>query len=349
MRRQRKPTSTTDPDDQVSRLRARTPADLLGVVPYLLGFHPTESLVLVLLGARHVVMTARMDLAALADPVELAAYLEDLRRGQQAAGLIIIAYSRSEQARSDTLRLAAELDDAVLVDALLADGERWWSVLCDGVCCPAEGTPYDATSDPLSAAAVYAGLSALPDRQALEALVAGPRDTDVRGLEVLADDTLAELAGTSVGTRKRLVRRLIQQLLTTGPGTADDSAAFDHPVLSDAESIRLAVLVHNIEVRDVAWAQLTREQADLHVALWQHVVVRTPPWLAPAPLCLLGISAWVAGNGALQNCCIERVERIDPDYSMASLLADINRRALPPSYWDQLLREFRRHPDMLAG
>ena len=340
MRKQRKhpPRRSVDRDvEPRARIRASTPGELLGVVPYLLGFHPRESIVLVLLGDRQVVMTARMDLAALADPVGLARYFDDVRRGQDAVGMITVTYSRADEARERTLALADELDPLVLVDAMLADGERWWSLLCEGPCCPPDGTPYDVGSDPLSAAAVYAGLSALPDRSAVEALVAGPPAADVAELETLVDCSLEELAPMSVATRKRLVRRLVQQSVA------------DREPLSDAECARLAVLVHQLQVRDVAWAQLTRERAEDHVALWQHVVSRTPPWLAPAPLCLLGMSAWVSGNGALQNCCIDRVGQIDPTYSMASLLADINRRALPPSYWDQLLGEFRRHPDMLAG
>jgi hypothetical protein len=319
-----------------ARLEASSPADLLGVVPYLLGFHPEESVVTVLLGEREIVMTARIDAAALREPVELARYLDQVRCGQGALGLVTITYSRDPLARDRTAELAAQLGPLVLADALLADGERWWSVLCDGPCCPPEGTPYDAGSNSLSAAAVFAGMTALPDRAAVQALVAGPPPKDEPRLSELVDDALQAAIDSSVDARKRLVRRLV-----------DD--AVGGPPLSDVDSIGMAVLVHDLEVRDVAWAQLSRERAEDHVALWQQVVARTPPWLASAPLCLLGMAAWVAGNGALQNCCLERMDRIDPTYTMADLLADINRRALPPHYWDELLREFRRHPEMLAG
>ena len=63
--------SVADRDRDVeprTRIKASTPGDLLGVVPYLLGFHPRESIVVVLLGDRQMVMTARMDLAALPIP-----------------------------------------------------------------------------------------------------------------------------------------------------------------------------------------------------------------------------------------------------------------------------------------
>jgi Domain of unknown function (DUF4192) len=324
-------------------MRAQSPDDLLGVVPYLLGFHPTESVVLILLGQRDVMMTARIDAAALADPHDLASYLDQVRSSQGALGMVIITYSQQAEARESTLALAAALDPAFLVDALLADGSRWWSILCDGPCCPAEGTPYDEGSNPLSATAVYAGLSALPDRAAVESLVAGPPTEEEPALLDLAETAVQQLCCRSLASRRRLVRTLVRDAVQDRPRPAD------RPGLSDADCIRLAVLVHDLQVRDVAWAQLRRERAGDHVALWQQVVSRTPPGLAAAPLCLLGMAAWVAGNGALQNCCVERVEQIDPSYTMASLLSDINRRAIPPRCWDELLAEFRRHPDMLAG
>ena len=42
--------------------RVRSLSDLLGVVPHLLGFHPDESMVLIVIEHGHVLMTARTDL-----------------------------------------------------------------------------------------------------------------------------------------------------------------------------------------------------------------------------------------------------------------------------------------------
>jgi hypothetical protein len=36
------------------------------------------------------------------------------------------------------------------------------------------------------------------------------------------------------------------------------------------------------------------------------------------------------------NCCIERAEAIDPDYTLIGLLAEIGRRGIPPSAWREL-------------
>ena len=82
-------------------------------------------------------------------------------------------------------------------------------------------------------------------------------------------------------------------------------------------------------VRDLAWALITPTNAEDHVRLWGGVVARVPPTVAAAPLCLLGMAAWVSGAGALLNCCCERLTKVDPHYSMGRLLADISERAVP--------------------
>lgn len=319
----------------MTRIRASSPEDLLGLVPYLLGFHPSESVAAVLVGGGRVVMTARMDASELEQPDELAGYLLDLLAEHRAAALVLITYSGDPADRPRSEALVSRLGDLV-ADALLVDGQRWWSLFCDG-CCPPEGLPYDPQSHPLSAAAVYAGLTALPDREALRAQVAGPPAEQRPALERLHDRAAADLVGLGAATRKRLVRKRVREAL------AGDRR------LTDAECAELAVLVFHLGVRDVAWAQLTRADADRHVALWSQVVARAPECWASAPLCLLGVSAWVSGNGALQNCCVERVGQIDPGYTMAGLLADINRRALPPAYWDEWRESFRRDPRLMAG
>ena len=92
----------------------------------------------------------------------------------------------------------------------------------------------------------------------------------------------------------------------------------------------------DLHLRDLAWALITSANAEDHVRLWGGVVARVPPTLAAAPLCLLGMAAWVSGAGALLNCCCERLAQVDPHYSMGRLLAGISEKALPPSLWQEM-------------
>ncbi|HEX6075419.1 MAG TPA: DUF4192 family protein, partial [Micromonosporaceae bacterium] len=53
---------------QSESLRLRSASDLLAAVPYLIGFHPSDSLVLVGFGDRMVRFLARADLPEPGDP-----------------------------------------------------------------------------------------------------------------------------------------------------------------------------------------------------------------------------------------------------------------------------------------
>ena len=51
------------PFETPPRLSVRTVDDLVGLVPYLIGFHPRDSLVVIMLCDGQVEVTARVDLA----------------------------------------------------------------------------------------------------------------------------------------------------------------------------------------------------------------------------------------------------------------------------------------------
>jgi hypothetical protein len=95
----------------------------------------------------------------------------------------------------------------------------------------------------------------------------------------------------------------------------------------------LALLVADLRLRDLAWAMVDSEEAEQHVKVWLRVLDGVPPDLSAAPLALLGVAAWVAGDGAMLNCCVDRLQDRHPGYSMGRLLADLSERAVPPSLW----------------
>ena len=106
--------------------------------------------------------------------------------------------------------------------------------------------------------------------------------------------------------------------------------------LDDAQRLELGALVQDIAARDAAWMLINRAEADEHLALWRSVVELTPVAQAPPVLCLAATAGWLTGNGAIMNICLERALGIDPGYSLARLLTDVMRQAIPPSAWDQL-------------
>jgi Domain of unknown function (DUF4192) len=325
------------------RLKVRRPDELLAIIPYLVGFHPDESIVAVFIKSGRILVTARMDLPPESAGDELAEQIDYLARRNGAHGLALVAYSAASLPAHRLLtRLMDRLGNHELRDVLYVGHGRWWSLSCAEDCCPLNGTPFDLSSHPLSAAAVFAGLGTRANRQELEASVSGPPQRELAHLQGLATTLLTELEHRDdAGAAARLLTGLV------------DAAVSDPAVLDERNCLLLGLLVTDVHVRDLAWALIGLAKAEKHVRLWGGVVAQVPPTLAAAPLCLLGMAAWASGAGALLNCCCERLAEVDPDYSMGKLLRDISAQALPPSVWEQIggevQAELRAELALLAG
>jgi hypothetical protein len=306
------------------RLRARGAPDLLAVIPFLLGFHPRESVVTVFVRSGQIALTARLDLPPPEAAEAYAEMLQSLARQHAVDEVVVLGYSvQPEPARTFLSRLVGLLPPELLNEALYADGSRWWSHSCDGPCCPAEGTPYAVDSHPLAAEAVLAGKTARADRGALAELVRGPAPTELARLEALAEElrpALTRLGKASVRDLERGVRR----------------ALADPAGLDERTGMRLALLVEDVRLRDQAWSMITPEDAEQHADVWSRVARRVPAALSASPLALTGIAAWIGGNGALLNCCIDELSRIHPKYSMGRLLATLSEQAVSPRLWDEM-------------
>ncbi|MHB1288185.1 DUF4192 family protein, partial [Georgenia sp.] len=177
------------PSSNVKVVRAREPRDLLALIPYRLGFHPEESVVLLSLcrnarGRFDIGLVVRVDIADLADralgvfgALELAAHLED----DGADDVAVVAYTAAPFAEAagegTALRTALENITAALhhldPDPWVVAGDGWGHPGC-AACCPAAGYDLsDLDASETGAAMVLEGYSALPDRAAL-ALVRVP-------------------------------------------------------------------------------------------------------------------------------------------------------------------------------
>jgi hypothetical protein len=308
------------------RLKVRRPDELLAIIPYLIGFHPDESIVAVFSQSGRVVLAARIDLPPESAGDDLAAQIEYLAKRHEASALALVAYSAASLPAHRLLtRLMNRLGKHQLADVIYVGHGRWWSLTCEEDCCPLNGTPFDHSSHPLSAAAVFAGLGTCANRQELAASVNGPPETELPRLQGLAETLLTELEHfDNPSAAARLMASMV------------DTAVSDPSALTERYSLLLGLLVTDLRVRDLAWALIGPDDAEGHVRLWGAVVAKVPPTLAAAPLCLLGLAAWVSGGGALLNCCCERLTEVDPGYSLGRLLHEISAQAVPPSVWEQM-------------
>ena len=322
-------------------LPVRSTADMIAAVPYLLGFHPSESVVVVALRGRRVVFAARGDLPAPGQPAAQRAAAASItavvgRQGAEAA--TVIGYGPAELVTPavDAVRDALARAGLRLLDALRVTGGRYWSYLCDNPeCCPAAGTPFDAASTTVAAAATFAGQVALPDRAALVhqiAPVEGSSRESMGQATARAEDRLARLLDGAPS------RDLLGGRTQRRAGESAVSEAFDrHRLgagLTDDEVAWLSLLLTHLPVRDHAWERTGIEE--WHRALWTDVVRRAEDGLVAAPATLLAGAAWRAGQGALAVAALERALDDRPDYSLALLLEEALRNGIQPSILDSL-------------
>ena len=73
---------------------------------------------------------------------------------------------------------------------------------------------------------------------------------------------------------------------------------------------------------------------------------RAPLEVLAPPATLLAFAAWLAGDGALAWCALDRAREADPDYSMAALVERALTCAVPPSTWEPLTEQ---HLTLFAG
>jgi hypothetical protein len=322
-----------------TRMRAHGPADLLALIPFQLGFHPAESAVTVFLRSGEVKLTARVDLPPPDAAAAFARHLRGLVRQHDIDEVVLFAYSAQPiPARALLADLVRALPTRLVQNALYVDGSRWWSLTCDGGCCPAEGTPYDIAGSRLAAEAVYAGLTARATRDELAASLNGPSDEETARVVHLAAEMLDELQPLN---EPRLAAERLERSV--------NAALADPAGLDDRSCAMLALLVTDLSLRDLAWALISPDEAEQHVEVWLRVLNHVAPELSAGPLALLGMAGWISGHGALLNCCADRLRGQHPHYSMGRLLTEISDLALSPSVWrtlrGELQAELRRLDD----
>jgi hypothetical protein len=319
-------------------LRLGSPADLISTVSPLLGFVPSESLVVVCLHAPRgrVGLVMRFELADVAQIDPFVAMLHERVNFEHADAVFVAIYTAEPTGDGDLPRAAlvnamVGRIDEVMPNAVLVSADRWWSYFDHDVI----GTPLDAaTPGATSVAAAYAlaGQGVLPDREAVIRSVAlALGETEAIDMRARIASFEAQYATTGRTTRQDVVavlaRRLANQLVDPrGVISADDAAEF-------------AALCDDVVVRDqVLVTAIGTDAREFLLPLLREMVRRVPP-PHDAPAC--SMLAWVSyahGDGVIANVMVERALATNPDYAFAKLIADALYRQVPPRLLEEVMR-----------
>jgi hypothetical protein len=318
-------------------LKITSPAELVSAVPYLLGFHPLDSVTVVAFRRGRVHFAGRHDLPAPDgdedDARAAAAHLAAVVAREAADGAVVIGYGAPTPVTPAVLRAAEALRrvDVPVFDVLRVTDGRFWSYLCDGDDgCPDEGWPCPPEHSAIAAAATYAGHVALPDREALVAQVApvagAERDAMVAAT-ARARARLSGLADRDAANLDRLLHRAGRAAVRDAERRYRSGGR-----LSDDEVAWLGVVLADLAVRDYAWERVGLDPWQL--TLWTDVLRRVEPVYVPAPASLLCFAAWRAGIGALAWAAVERALAQDAAYGMAQTMREILTYAVSPAMVD---------------
>ncbi|MFF4171720.1 DUF4192 family protein [Streptomyces sp. NPDC001744] len=177
---------------RTQRITLRGPAELADALPFMLGFHPTDSVVMVALHGEHGRFGGRIRLGIPNSPREWASTADHLaeclveggaRTGARPDGIVVFLCQDPEPGETgrrvmerlrpfaQRLRTACGALDIPVYEALCISDGLYFSYCCpDARCCPPDGTPLALSGTTVMAAtAAYAGIQVRGSLRDMEA------------------------------------------------------------------------------------------------------------------------------------------------------------------------------------
>jgi Domain of unknown function (DUF4192) len=305
--------------------------ELIAGLPSMIGFPPTDSLVLVTLhldDRLKLGATVRMDLPEPAHGPDMVAQLclATVAHGPDVAVPVIIG---GGNARPPDLPyrwlmdlVAHELNeiDIAIVHALwvpeIEPGETWWCYE-DEEC---TGQVRDPRCSALAALHTYAGSIHYASRADMAAQLAPDREDRVAHRAQLLADLAAAAAEVTPADKWATVRAAI-----------DAITDLSVPELDDDQIVRLADALCDPLVRDNCLPLLLTDQADAAERLWTVLTMVVPVPERAEPASLLAIHAYLRGEGALANLALDVALDADPGHHLALLMRESIDRGTPGS------------------
>lgn len=341
-------------------IRLTGPADVLSVLPYQLGYHPSDSLVLCALRGGRLGMIERIDLPPPEHLAEACGSVVAPMVREDPDGVLLVGYETEAGAStqfSDVVRDALAGCGIRVVDRMVVRDGCWSAPDCGSGCCPSAEDARPVPRDvPALADFVALEVAPLQGRDDLAAIVRadGELVPAVAGLVARRGrgPTVRSVEG---GRRAEAVRRL--RHLATWALVLDvrvDARPVESLTAEDVAELVDSLLDVGLRDAVIAWlcpgtlplellpddladavavslpAPVWAERADggtagvvagrRLLARLQWVVRAVPDDVAAPVLTVLASYAWWLGDGALTRVALDRALAHDPGYRLARLL-----------------------------
>lgn len=238
------------------------PADLLAVLPYQLGFHPRDCLVVMSLHDARMGLVQRIDLPSPEHVGDAVAALVVPMRQDKPKAVLLIGFEEREGDSGpmlDEMRDVCGAEGVEVADRLVVRRGRWFAPDCHLRCCPPEGLKLPGPGEvPVVAEFVGRGICPLPERAALVARLELGSPLLGRAVSAQADRwsglRLEAMEATDAGEAAR-DRCRQNELAVWSRVLRDDDDAEPIQTLPSHDLGLLAVSLTDVDLRDalIAW------------------------------------------------------------------------------------------------
>jgi hypothetical protein len=353
----------------------RTPAELADALPYLLGFRPEESVVLIALHGERGRFGGRVRLGIPGRAEDWPPIAEQLaqclvsgceRRGARPDGIVAFLCAEPVGAESgrqvmerlrplaQVLRTACGSLDVPVFEVVCISAGHFWTYCCpDTQCCPPEGVPLlRPGTSVLAAATAYSGVQMGPTPREMRArltpwesaaAVDQEAALDAAGMaivrRILEEDGHAEVAADTLELARRIMGRMASAPPVTGMLESDLQ---DDELLAHDEAAALILGLQDRTTRDQAAEWMEGDTAVPALRLWRALARRCVGAYgehAAAPLSLAGWVAWSLGDATEGQEALDMALGADPRYAFAQLLQHACSEDLDPEPIRRCLRK----------
>lgn len=324
---------TTTEHTKTTTVRLSGAEGVVTAAAHLLGFPPTESLVLVCMTKERgrVGPVIRIDLAALRSPAVLDNLADTVAEYADHAAVIVYHDAASLPPLAGIRRALAKVAVPISYQLSVSRGRIREASSAGvyrrdrGVAVPTTG---DSQFDTLAAAAALVGKGLLPDREALAASITPESTKEQR----LVSGIKRALRNFPMRGLARDAELSVEQSVLVDETWAAAAAQYqEQGFMTSGAAAPVIAMMQVIPCRDQILARSLREGESDRVAVLTSLAAQCPDRYAPELCSVLAAAAYRFGDGALANCALDRALAGRPDHRLSFLLRATIENRLHPS------------------
>lgn len=319
----------------------RSPDHLLAAIPFLLGFRPYSSVVLVWIQSGSIALTQRVDWPKeQQDLHEWGSAVIRAARHVTAQGVVVVGYPPEHwtgvlsQSAAPLAAIGRQLinGEGQVLDAIIVSEDWWLALDTEFEATTAQARPFDLRiTAEVSDDFMYSGWSFVADR----AEVCAEFNANGHGPAVALpelDQLAVECAALDPDELELWRDQHVHLLLTSL------EAGALHPNTAG----RLAVGLHDIRVRDaVLWHLAHDLDANSSLRALRSLVRALPVGRRAPSATVASICAWLAGDGVRASAALDIAVQDEADYGLARLVGTALSNGLPPAMWQETMEQLR--------